>query len=56
MEPLKNQFAERAREKAESRRIDEQALRDGKSPDELRQENAHFARLNVSYVRGRRLA
>ncbi len=50
------QMSDRAREKAESRVADERALREGeKSPQQLREENAHFARLNVRYVRSRPL-
>lgn len=49
-----NQFEERARQKAESREADQKALRDGKPPEELRQENSHFARLNVKLVKGPR--
>jgi hypothetical protein len=43
----------RAREKAESRKADEAALAAGKSPQELQQENSHFARLKVRWVGGR---
>lgn len=51
MEPGKSLFDERAREKARSRQDDERALREGKSPVDLRNENAHFARLRVRLVR-----
>ena len=51
MEPRKSLFDERAREKARSRQDDERAKREGKPPSELRNENAHFARLRVRLVR-----
>jgi len=47
----KDLHSERAQEKARSRLEDEHALREGKALSELRDENAHFARLKVRLVR-----
>lgn len=51
MEPLKNPANDRAEEKARSRAEDQRALQNGKPPEELRDENAHFAKLRVRHVR-----
>lgn len=51
---VKGLFAQRAEEKATSRAADEAALKSGeKTPEQLRDENAHFARLKVTHIRDR---